>query len=240
MFHNEEQKVEKIIHSYCKTHNLPTPEELQWNPIPFSGEWGISTSFFRLAANEARKQKQENKTPKPVSIRAQEIATEIAGELENFEEFSHVESKNGYLNLFFSTRDYSYRIINTITKEREHFGYGKRNNQKIMVEFSQPNTHKAFHVGHLDEVYSEPYRSWRAYYGIRNRWLTIVSNETWAGLVDNLPGYIRYEVQSLVYVLRTGLVRPYWKALFDIAKSVRYIKAKRRHLQSASLMQFKA
>lgn len=152
MFLNEEQKVERIIQTYCKTHNLPTPNELQWNPIPFSGEWGISTSFFRLAAQEARNQKQEKKKQKPVSLRAQEIAIDITRELKNLNEFSHIEAKNGYLNLYFSTQEYSNRIIKTIIEERESFGYGKTKNHKIMVEFSQPNTHKAFHVGHLRNV----------------------------------------------------------------------------------------
>ena len=152
MFQIEQQKAEKIIHSYCKNTGLPEPIGLQWNPIPFSGEWGISTSFFRLAAQEARQQKSKNETQKSVPVRAQEIASEIAKELEGIEEFSHIEAKNGYLNLYFSTQEYSNRVISTILQEGDKFGYSEFNHKRIMVEFSQPNTHKAFHVGHLRNV----------------------------------------------------------------------------------------
>ncbi len=54
MFEGEQQAVEGQIRSYCAEQQLPKPDSIQWSPIPFSGEWGISTSFFQLAAQEAR------------------------------------------------------------------------------------------------------------------------------------------------------------------------------------------
>ena len=80
MFSAEQQAVASKIRLYCAENGLPEPGEVQWNPIPFTGEWGISTSFFQLAAQEARKAEQSR--PKtPVPLRAQEIAASIASSL---------------------------------------------------------------------------------------------------------------------------------------------------------------
>ncbi len=57
-----------------------------------------------------------------------------------------IEVMGGYLN-FFVNRD---RFANETVKSalKEGFGTGKED-EKVMVEYSQVNTHKAFHVGHL-------------------------------------------------------------------------------------------
>ena len=72
MFEREQQAIESQIREYCTENGLPTPE-IQWNPLPFAGEWGISTSFFQLAAQEARSGKKVI-----VPQRAQELAARIA------------------------------------------------------------------------------------------------------------------------------------------------------------------
>ena len=57
MFEHEQQVIEATVRDYCSDTGLPDPGMLKWNPIPFLGEWGISTSFFQLAAQEARSKK---------------------------------------------------------------------------------------------------------------------------------------------------------------------------------------
>jgi len=152
MFEREQQVIEATIRDYCSDSGLPEPGKLKWNPIPFSGEWGISTSFFQLAAQEARSKKDSSTKLPPVQIRAQEIASGIAVQLDSPPGFSRVEALNGYLNLYFSTSEYSSRVIDDVVKEGGKFGCGDPKGELIMVEFSQPNTHKAFHVGHLRNV----------------------------------------------------------------------------------------
>ena len=152
MFEHEQQVIEATVRGYCSDTGLPDPGKLKWNPIPFSGEWGISTSFFQLAAQEARSKNDSPTKLPPVQIRAQEIASGIAVQLDTPPGFSRVEALNGYLNLYFSTSDYSSRVIDNVLKEGGKFGCGDSKGELIMVEFSQPNTHKAFHVGHLRNV----------------------------------------------------------------------------------------
>lgn len=148
MFEAEQRAVESKIHQYCAENNLPLPKEMIWNPIPFSGEWGISTSFFQLAAREAR-QATDRKNLPPVPQRAHQIASQVADRLGDIPGFARLEADKGYLNLYFSPAEYSRRVVEEVLKAGADFGRGAPKNQKIMVEFSQPNTHKAFHVGHL-------------------------------------------------------------------------------------------
>jgi len=47
MFQKEKQDLEGQIKKILQEADIPVPEDLGWAPIPFSGEWGIATSFFR-------------------------------------------------------------------------------------------------------------------------------------------------------------------------------------------------
>jgi arginyl-tRNA synthetase len=146
MFESEQQAVENRILEYCAGQGLP-PASLQWSWIPFSGQWGISTSFFQLAAQEARAGKKVI-----VPQRAQEIAEGAAAYLGTPPGFSKVEAVKGYLNLFFSAGEYTRTVMDTVLAQGADFGRGAPKDAQVMVEFSQPNTHKAFHVGHLRNV----------------------------------------------------------------------------------------
>ena len=144
MFEAKQQVIEQQIKAYCASIGLPELP-VQWSFIPFSGHWGISTSFFQLAALEARLQSRQGN----VGLRAQEIAKQVADFLGKPAGFERVEAVKGYLNLDFSTEEYAHRVLDTVLAEGRCFGSGADNHQQVMVEFSQPNTHKAFHVGHL-------------------------------------------------------------------------------------------
>jgi len=143
MFQKEQKQIEQQIYSIFKENSIPLPEDLGWAPIPFSGEWGISTSFFKVAALEAKSGKSLN-----VPQRAEEIAQLVAENLPSQEYFSRIESAGGYLNLYFDSRLFSARVVNNVLSA-DLFGKGDPKGKTLMVEFSQPNTHKAFHVGHL-------------------------------------------------------------------------------------------
>jgi len=144
MFEQEQQTIEDQIRVYSTQNNIPTPDEIKWSRLPFSGEWGMATAFFQFAALEARMGKQV-----VVPQRAQEIAEGIATHLGTPSGFSRVEAVNGYLNLYFSTGEYARQVIDNALEAGPDYGRGEGKDALIMVEFSQPNTHKALHVGHL-------------------------------------------------------------------------------------------
>jgi arginyl-tRNA synthetase len=148
MFEAECKVIEKKIQAYCAVSGLPEPGELLWTPIPFSGEWGISTSFFKLAALEARNKMDLAAEVFPIPQRAQEIAAGIAKQIGVPLGFERVEAVNGYLNLYFSAIDFSCRVIDAVLSQGGEFGRGESKGERVMVEYAQPNTHHSFHIGH--------------------------------------------------------------------------------------------
>ena len=143
MFQIEQQAIEDKIKTFAATHAIELAA-LEWKPIPFSGEWGISTSFFASAALEARAGKKV-----VVPQRAQEIAAQVKVALIGTPGISRIEAVKGYLNLYFETAEYASRVAELVLEQKSCFGSGPATGRRVMVEFSQPNTHKAFHVGHL-------------------------------------------------------------------------------------------
>jgi arginyl-tRNA synthetase len=152
MFEKEQQLIQEKIKAWCAANEILLAE-LKWVAIPFSGEWGISTSFFQTAANEARASKGKKL---PVPQRAQEIAEQIKGalvsdskdQIGSVEGISRVEAVSGYLNLYFATSEYARRVVDEVLASRADFGRGAPKNERVMVEYAQPNTHHSFHIGH--------------------------------------------------------------------------------------------
>ena len=144
MFQQEQQLIEDKIKVYSSAADIPLAE-LKWQPIPFSGEWGVSTSFFQTAANEARAGRGSKV---PVPQRAQEIAEQVKAEIGNVPGISRVEAVKGYLNLYFETAEYARRVVDEVLSSQENFGRGAPKRERVMVEYAQPNTHHSFHIGH--------------------------------------------------------------------------------------------
>jgi arginyl-tRNA synthetase len=147
MFEIEKSVVEEIIRKFLAEEGIEDPQ-LEFRQIPFSGEWGLAVPLFPVAAQVARSGKKVN-----VPQYAQELAEDIKAELsELLLDFSHIDAVKGYLNLYFSTSVYARRVVETILDQGPEYGQQNVDAGTVMVEYSQPNTHKAFHVGHLRNV----------------------------------------------------------------------------------------
>ncbi|MFZ5821423.1 MAG: arginine--tRNA ligase [Chloroflexota bacterium] len=144
MFDKEQRDIEAKIVEFCRQQEIPLAA-LKWQPIPFSGEWGMSTSFFQTAADEARAGRGRGI---PVPQRAQQIAEQAKVQVGSVAGISHVEAVKGYLNLYFSTGEYASRVVDTVLEQGADFGRGAPKNERVMVEYAQPNTHHSFHIGH--------------------------------------------------------------------------------------------
>jgi arginyl-tRNA synthetase len=148
MFHQELQIASQRVQEGLARLEIPLPEKIDWVPTPFSGQWGFGTAVcFQSAALEARSGKKVI-----VPQRAQEIAEALTKELDLLEGFSRAEAVKGYFNLYIDPENYAKRVIDTILNQEQEFGKGPPIAERVMVEYSQPNTHKAFHVGHLRNV----------------------------------------------------------------------------------------
>ncbi|MDP1714172.1 MAG: arginine--tRNA ligase [Anaerolineales bacterium] len=144
MFEKEQQLIETKIKEFCTANDIPLAE-LKWQPIPFSGEWGLATAFFQTAANEARAGRGSKA---PVPQRAQEIAELVKAQIGSVAGISRIDAVKGYLNLYYSTAEYARRVMEEVLASRADFGRGAKKNERVMVEYAQPNTHHSFHIGH--------------------------------------------------------------------------------------------
>ena len=151
MFNQEQEQITKAILGILSQQKIPLGS-IEWNPIPFAGKWGISTSFFQIAAQWARQQRAEGQNPLPVPQLSAQIASQVSEALRLPSGFQRIEAVNGYLNLYFDPLEFTRRVVDAVLEAGDRFGWGAAKGKRILVEFSQPNTHKAFHVGHLRNV----------------------------------------------------------------------------------------
>jgi arginyl-tRNA synthetase len=143
MFDTERNILQNSIIDLLKAQSLNIAD-LDWNWIPFSGHWGFATTLFKISSLNKEYQKDFS-----VKDRAQHIAKKIAESIELPPGIEKVEAINGYLNFYFDSSTYAKSVLDEILSPSHKFGKGADTGKTVMVEFSQPNTHKAFHVGHL-------------------------------------------------------------------------------------------
>lgn len=144
MFLAEQTHLANQLAEFSRQNDLPQIT-FQWIPIPFSGQWGLSTSFFQLASQEMKEKGIRGNVP----ARAQELAQNFSDFLGTPTGFDRVEPIKGYLNLYFNQAVFVQQVVDAVLSEAGQFGKGLPTGKKMMVEYAQLNTHKSFHVGHL-------------------------------------------------------------------------------------------
>ena len=66
------------------------------------------------------------------------------------EDFEDIQTAGPYINFFISKKNLGENLLGEILSKKEKFGMANLGRgKKTMIEFSQANTHKAFHVGHV-------------------------------------------------------------------------------------------
>ena len=118
----------------CKILKKEVDSEIKLE-TPSNPEFGdYSFPCFELA-------KKENKNPNI-------IAQELVKKIKLNKSINRIEVKGPYLNFFVNKNLLNEGILNSILKHGKWYGKGNKKG-RVMVEFSQANTHKAFHVGHI-------------------------------------------------------------------------------------------
>jgi len=105
----------------------------------------MAAPLFPLAAADPARQG-------PVPQHAQLLAEALRAYLGDLPGFSHIEAVHGYLNLYFSPAEYAQKVVQTVLVQSERYGSHEPTGKATMVEYSNPNTHKPLHVGHLRNV----------------------------------------------------------------------------------------
>jgi arginyl-tRNA synthetase len=80
------------------------------------------------------------------------IAAELAGAIEAGGEIASVTALGPYVNFFADPVAQLEALREGLADERFFASLGSDEPERVMIEFSQPNTHKVFHVGHLRNI----------------------------------------------------------------------------------------
>lgn len=88
--------------------------------------------------------------PKELSARLEKKFLEKG---KSFKMLARAKSAGPYLNFFVDRKQYATELLREIGEKKQSFGNSYiGGGSKIMIEYSQPNTHKEFHIGHLRNV----------------------------------------------------------------------------------------
>ncbi|HKZ70930.1 MAG TPA: arginine--tRNA ligase, partial [Anaerolineales bacterium] len=144
MFESDLNSIADSIRKIFAGQGINFADEIKWQSTPFAGQWGMGTNVcFQAAAVEARSGKKVN-----VPARAAELAILVANGLGVPTGFDRVVADKAYVNVYFDTSTYAARVVDTGINAGENFGRGALKNERLMVEYAQPNTHHSFHIGH--------------------------------------------------------------------------------------------
>ena len=84
------------------------------------------------------------------------IASELADKLQKYLQpnapFTHIQARGPYLNFTVSAAAVAEAVLPDIFQGDYFKEPSSIKREKVMIEYSQPNTHKGFHVGHLRNV----------------------------------------------------------------------------------------
>jgi len=149
----------------CGSLGLPV-HQVSLRKVAPPRAWGYTTALPQELAGmlleEERAQLEaelgKKAAKKKLKARTSELSVQIAKNLaeaislDALPGVALTEAEGGYLNFYLDTAAASRDIISAVLERGRDFGRGKSLNERVMVEFSQPNTHKDFHVGHLRNV----------------------------------------------------------------------------------------
>jgi arginyl-tRNA synthetase len=126
---NLAEKINRLLNA-----DLVAPDDFTSPPNPNHGD--LSLPCFKLA-------KQLSKAPA-------QIADELVAVLEPDEYVQSYKAAGPYLNFILTKNKMCEDIISEISETNDQYGTNSDGQGKrVMVEFSNANTHKEYHVGHL-------------------------------------------------------------------------------------------
>lgn len=119
--------------------------------------YDIDTNLNKIALSNTRKEFDGDYTVVvfPFTKAAKKSPVQIGDELgaylvENVDWLTDHNVIKGFLNLTVSEEYWRNFLLDIVDNEK--FGYHEANGQKVMVEFSSPNTNKPLHLGHIRNI----------------------------------------------------------------------------------------
>jgi arginyl-tRNA synthetase len=127
------QTIVKLLKKQVKLPEKQIENLIEIPPNPNMGDY--SFPCFILS-------KKHKKSPN-------QIAENLRKKIKIPRELEQIQALGPYLNFFVNKKLLAQNIVKEILIKKDNYGKSKTKKQKVMVEFSQANTHKAFHIGHI-------------------------------------------------------------------------------------------
>ncbi|HYJ12534.1 MAG TPA: arginine--tRNA ligase, partial [Thermomicrobiales bacterium] len=165
----EEQAAIEAIRSGLQAAGIePGTRPIDLRALPFEGTWGSASTVSRLFAGELvnadlaasgelaglSKKEARQKVNDLVGPRAQALAEQVVAHIAASGRFATVEAVNGYINLTYDANQVARSLLAEVLGQGDFYGHAPAGSQaeRVMIEHSQLNTHKAAHVGHLRNI----------------------------------------------------------------------------------------
>ena len=81
-----------------------------------------------------------------------QISSEIESKIQTSDSFSEIISVWPYVNAVLNSENFAKNVIEKIEKEKADFGRGESTWKQFILEWWQPNTHKAIHIWHIRNI----------------------------------------------------------------------------------------
>jgi len=81
-----------------------------------------------------------------------QISNEIVSKIQTSDPFSEIISVGPYVNAVLNSENFVKNVIEKIEKEKADFGRGESTWKQFLLEWWQPNTHKAIHIWHIRNI----------------------------------------------------------------------------------------
>ncbi len=132
-----EQEILQAVKKALGKQHTPTLDELTRPPDP---KWGdLAYPCFALARAQGR----------PPS----ELARELAPKIEPKGMIRKIEAHGSFVNFFIDSPPLAVSLLREIEVAGSRYGAWRvGEGKRVLVEYAQPNTHKAVHVGHLRNI----------------------------------------------------------------------------------------
>jgi len=122
--------------------------ELKLLQSHFSYPPNIALGDFSLACFDLAAERKED----PVSL-ARELALGLKDKPSLKDYFVDIQAVGPYLNFFVNSEYLANTLVKAVNAGGTNYGVNKTGNkQKVMIEYSNGNTHKEYHVGHLRNI----------------------------------------------------------------------------------------
>ncbi len=164
----ERAAVEAIRSALAELGIDPGGKPIDLRALPFEGTWGSASTICRILAGDLvsreltasgeldglSKKEAKRKVNEHVAARSQTLAEDVVARMAATGRFAAVEAANGYINISYDGNTVASKLIGEVLAGGDRYGWAPAasRSDRVMVEHSQLNTHKAAHVGHLRNI----------------------------------------------------------------------------------------